>query len=134
MELLLNLAWLLLALPAYWLWLGRKRPHTRASSALQFLLVLGCMLVVLFPVISATDDLCALRSECEESPGGTHSLRQGDHDRLSAGKWHTPALPATQTFSVAHDYAWLSQPASDPLISSAPGGLLPARAPPTSIG
>jgi len=135
MELLLNLAWLLLALPACWLWLGRKRPHTRASSALQFLLVLGCMLVVLFPVISATDDLCAMRAECEESPGGTHSLRQGDHDRVSAGKWQAhPAVPATQNCSTATDLAWLCQPASDSVISSTAGELLPARAPPASIG
>jgi hypothetical protein len=134
MELLLNLAWLLLALPAYWLWLGRKRPHARTSSALQFLLVLGCMLVVLFPVISATDDLCAMRAECEESPAGKHSLRQAAHERLSACKWQAhPAVPATQIFFAASEYAWLSQPAADPLIPSSPAALLPARAPPSSI-
>jgi len=135
MELLLNLAWLLLALPAGWLWLGRKRTHARTSSALQFVLVLGCMLVVLFPVISATDDLCAMRVECEEAPTGTHSLRQGAQERPSASKWQAhPALPATQSLSGGGDYAWRTQPASDPLIASAPTELLPARAPPPSIG
>lgn len=135
MELLLNLAWLLLALPACWLLLGRKRPHARASSPLQFLLVVGCLLVVLFPVISATDDLCAMRAECEESPAGKHSLRQGGHERLSASKWQAhPAVPATQISPARCDYSWLSQPASDPLIVSALGELLTARAPPSSIG
>ena len=69
MELLLNLAWLLLALPAFWLW----RRSTAASvgrkfTALQCVLALGCMLVILFPVVSATDDLRAMRNETEESP------------------------------------------------------------------
>ena len=135
MELLLNLAWLLLALPACWLWLGRKRRHARTSSSLQFLLVVGCMFVILFPVISATDDLCAMRAECEESPAGKHSLRQGGHERLSASKWQAhPAVPATQILPAGCDYSWLSQPAFDPLIASPVGELLPARAPPSSIG
>src|SRR5581483_3229927 len=135
MELLLNLAWLLLALPAYWLWRGRKQPHARASSALQFLLVLGCMLVVLFPVISATDDLLALGAECEECPAGKHTFRQTAHERLSSVKWQThPAVPATQNFLVAGEYAWASEPAADPLVTSVPGDLLPARAPPAPLG
>ena len=63
MELLLNLAWLLLALPAYWLWRGRT--STRKFSSAQCLLALGCLLVVLFPVVSATDDLRVMRAEME---------------------------------------------------------------------
>ena len=54
MELLLNLAWLLLALPAYWLWRDSRTTASRFRPS-HSLLALGCMLIVLFPVVSATD-------------------------------------------------------------------------------
>lgn len=88
MELLLNLAWLLLVLPACWLWRGSRRDRVRPNfSAVQCLLVLGCVLVMLFPVISATDDLCAMRAEIEESPAGKRGMRQAGNDKPSV--WHT---------------------------------------------
>ena len=99
MELVLNLAWLLLALPAYWLWCGsRTASAERKFSSLQCLLALGCVLVILFPVVSATDDLIAMRTEMEESPVSKRSIHQTGHDRASA--WNTrlqaaPALVAT---------------------------------------
>ncbi|HEV3307848.1 MAG TPA: hypothetical protein VGZ91_15530 [Candidatus Sulfotelmatobacter sp.] len=85
MELLLNLAWVLMALPAYWLW--RRGAGARAEqrvSALQFLLALGCVLVLLFPVISATDDLHAMRTEMEESSTSKRAVRQASSDKHSA--------------------------------------------------
>jgi hypothetical protein len=93
MELLLNLAWLLLALPAWWLWCGPR--SVGKVRSLHCLLALGCMLVVLFPVVSATDDLRALRAEMEESQEGGRSLRQAANEKPSA--WtgqHFPALAA----------------------------------------
>ncbi len=72
MELLLNLAWVLLALPGYWLW--RRAVDSRHASSRQCLLALGCALVLLFPVISATDDLHAMRAEMEE-PSGKRAVR-----------------------------------------------------------
>ena len=84
MELLLNLAWLLLALPAFWLWRGSRTARAAASSApLQCLLALACMLVILFPVVSATDDLRAMRTEMEESPASKRAIRQASHDKTS---------------------------------------------------
>jgi hypothetical protein len=85
MELLLNLAWGLLLLPAYWLW--RRGAGVRVSrrvSALQCLLALGCVLVLLFPVISATDDLHAMRTEMEESSTSKRAVRQAGGDKHSA--------------------------------------------------
>ncbi len=90
MELLLNLAWLLLALPAYWLWRSSRTAAGHKFSSLQCLLALGCMLVILFPVISATDDLLAMRSEMEESPASKRSVRQTSHDKVSSWKWQSP--------------------------------------------
>jgi hypothetical protein len=69
MELLLNLLWLTLALPAIWMW--RREPvfargHRRFARTRPFVL-LGCALMLLFPVVSATDDIQAMRQEMEES-------------------------------------------------------------------
>jgi hypothetical protein len=68
MELLLNLAWLMLALPGLWLWRCAPACHAgRQVGVLRALLLLGCVLVLLFPVVSASDDLHAMRQEMEES-------------------------------------------------------------------
>jgi hypothetical protein len=68
MELLLNLLWLTLALPAIWLW--RHEPsqarHSCAPGRLRVSLLLICVLTLLFPVVSATDDLHPMRVEMEE--------------------------------------------------------------------
>ena len=69
-ESLLNVCWLLLMGPALALWL-RKRRHCKS---MQLAVVLGCLLVLLFPVISATDDLRAMRQEAEESSLGKPKL------------------------------------------------------------
>jgi len=85
MELLLNLAWMLLALPAYWLW--RRDAGSRAArgvNALQCVLALGCVLVLLFPVISASDDLHAMRAEMEDSSVSKRTVRQAGGDKTSA--------------------------------------------------
>jgi hypothetical protein len=94
MELLLNLAWLLLALPAYWLWCGSRYASAgRKLTSVQRLFSLACMLVILFPVISATDDLRVMRAEMEESPSTKRSICQKTAERASTGKWHSqPSL------------------------------------------
>lgn len=77
MELLLNLLWLMLALPAVLILrrgpvLGNGGPLCRSRS----LLLLGCVLVLLFPVVSASDDLHALRQEMEESSPTKRVVKQ----------------------------------------------------------
>jgi hypothetical protein len=73
MELLLNLAWLLLVVPGYWLW--HHRLYSRHASSRQCLLALGCAFVLLFPVISASDDLHAMRAEMEDPSSGKRVAR-----------------------------------------------------------
>ena len=103
MELLLNLAWLLMALPAYWLWRASRSASPCRPTSLQCLLALTCVLVILFPVISATDDLCAMRNEMEESPAGKRCICQAHGDRHASAKWASPpALPST-TLAFAND-------------------------------
>lgn len=92
MELLLNLLWLLLALPACWLWQRSAAARgVRRVSSLQCLLALGCAVVLLFPVISATDDLHAMRSEMEESSSSKRTVRQAGSDKsCSAHRLQSP--------------------------------------------
>src|ERR1700674_707751 len=70
MELFLNLCWLSLLLPCYLLWRQRTSSDRPAAPPLVFLCALGCALILLFPVISVTDDLHVVRPEMEESERG----------------------------------------------------------------
>jgi len=68
MEISLNLCWLLLAVPALVAWRWQTRSSCgHGRDPLLRLGVLTCALIMLFPVISASDDLHALRQEMEES-------------------------------------------------------------------
>jgi hypothetical protein len=132
MELLLNLAWLLLALPAWWLWHSHR--SARRFSSVHCLLALGCMLVILFPVISATDDLRAMRAEMEESADGKRSIRQATNDRPSAWKWqNSPALISISNSLVVSTEGWQPLPTSRLSMPVAPAIERAGRAPPPSF-
>ena len=135
MELLLNLAWLLLALPAFWLWRGtRSAPRRRKFSAFQCLLALGCMLVILFPVVSATDDLRAMRNEMEESPASKRTIRQASNDKVSAWKWqNSPGLATTTSSFTLSEQDHQPLPARGLSVPATPTTVLAARAPPDSF-
>jgi hypothetical protein len=84
MELLLNLLWLLLVVPASWVWHKRNcEPGGQNRGPQSCLLILGCILMLLFPVVSATDDLQAMRPEMEES-GTRGGVGHSHHGRFSA--------------------------------------------------
>jgi hypothetical protein len=103
MELLLNLCWLTLLLPAYTLWRQRISSSRSARGSLIFVCTLGCVLVLLFPVISASDDLHAIGQAMEESK---HSLRHGGHCACSLHSvTHSSqlALPASASAKVAFE-------------------------------
>ncbi len=106
MEFLLNLAWLLLVLPAYWLW--RQDSGLRAArwvTSLQCVLALGCALVLLFPVISASDDLHAMRAEMEDSSISKRTVRQAGGDKNSGWVNRLQGAPAAVASAV-----WLVVP------------------------
>jgi len=67
MELFLNLCWLALLLPAYVLWRRKISSSHFARSSLVIIGTLGCALVLLFPVVSVSDDLHAVSQAMEES-------------------------------------------------------------------
>ena len=95
MELTLNLLWLLLTVPAFWLWQKAESGCARTKRhSMSRLLILGCVLVVLFPVISATDDLQAMRPEMEET--GTRNTPGDSHH----GKLSTSTDDTIQSFAL----------------------------------
>src|SRR5208283_1473717 len=90
MELFLNLCWLALLLPAYLLWRRRvsSEPWTRASFVI--ICTLGCSLVLLFPVVSASDDLHAVGQAMEESERG---FRHSGHCACALHSLNRASLP-----------------------------------------
>ena len=135
MELLLNLLWLFLVMPAFWLWrYSRTAPERRAASPLRCLLALACLLVILFPVISATDDLHAMRAEMEESPASKRSVGHSSGDKSSPS--HSllqPALIVAVKVSFAPELAWYQAPPALTSIAGSPVIVRAPRAPPSSL-
>jgi hypothetical protein len=137
MELLLNLLWVLLALPAYWLW--RRDAESRLArnfSSLQVMLALGCVLVLLFPVISASDDLHAMRAEMEVSSISKRTVRQAGSDKNSA--WVNrlqgpPVAVAGSVLLIAPQLGRLEVPVTRVSLRSRPYVFLGGRAPPSSL-
>lgn len=134
MELLLNLAWLLLALPAYYVWRDSRCAHARRKvSSAQCIFALGCMLVVLFPVVSATDDLHAMRAELEESPSSKRSICQRGSDKPSFWKWQAQPSIASISFPLLAELrSSLDIPQTRSLIQSRNSIQPTGRAPPVS--
>jgi hypothetical protein len=132
MELLLNLAWLLLVLPAYILW--RNSRTQRKITPMQCLLTLGCMLVILFPVISASDDLHAMQAEMEESPAGKRCVCHAHSEKSSSAKSHIQPVLASASFAfVPIHLAWHSPAVASISIPAAPAIRPIGRAPPTFL-
>jgi hypothetical protein len=94
-ELLLNFCWLALVLPAFLLWRQRASSDRSARRSILFLCTLGCVLVLLFPVISASDDLHSGGLAIEES---RRTLGHGGHfarSLHSVAHVSQSAVPAT---------------------------------------
>lgn len=131
MELLLNLAWLLLALPALWLWRGSR--SIRKFTSLQCVLTLCCVLVMLFPVVSATDDLRAMRAELEEPQSSKRVVRAAASEKASLG--HNRLLSPPALLGTALSFALKAERCNLPLgtlldLPAAPTALPSGRAPP----
>jgi hypothetical protein len=96
MELLLNLLWLTLILPALWLWRCESvfAHGPRRFDRVRPCLILSCILMLLFPVVSATDDLHAMRQEMEESGPSKRVVKQAVVDKSPTGISTAGALPA----------------------------------------
>jgi hypothetical protein len=129
LELSLNLCWLLLFAPALCLWFRRR------SSSRQSVVTLVCLLALLFPVISVTDDLHAMRQEMEESSSSKRMLKHAGPHPLGAGVAHAQPAHATSAASVPSCGEICGRIQAPPLRTSlsARTTFSPGRAPPASI-
>lgn len=129
MEISLNLAWVLLTALMLWQWLrsaplaradGRARART-TDRRIQFV-ALVMLLLILFPVISVTDDLQAIQNpaetDCLQRRGHACSTPHCVHPPVAA-----PPLPAFAALSLG-----VGRPAA-PGILDAPVFDLPAMFP-----
>jgi len=144
MELFLNLCWLSLVLPACVLWRLRTSSTGSGSPAggpagrpLVFLCVLGCAFILLFPVISATDDLHAMRPEMEESE---RAFRHAGHCACTPhALTHSSqtVLPSSASLTPAFEQIGTVVPPMSPTLrtfsAAAPAGRAPPSDPPTSL-
>ena len=115
MELLLNLVWVALALMALSAFQRRRRCCTWTARVpyLKALLALACTLVLLFPVVSASDDLHPTQAVFEDASKRIHQfvspLQQG---HISAPLGTLPALLAIYLLSSLLVLKWRRPDAS----------------------
>jgi hypothetical protein len=131
MELILNLGWLLLAAACFHFWWPRKRSGGRGNRAAQCLLALGCALVVLFPVISVTDDLHEEQAVMEDSSAKLNKRWAGSHVFAGQDFSAPPSAYSSALPDLARATGWvLPVESPSPLL----GAVLPfsERAPPFS--
>jgi len=103
MELLLNIFWLLIAAGALGICIRQWRRGARARGLSLPLCALSCVLVLLFPVISATDDLHPTALVVETSGFSRKILKSMTPTDASAHPWLQvlPALLWLALFSAA---------------------------------
>ena len=87
MELLLNIFWLIIAAGALGIWIRQWRRGARWRGLPLQLCALGCVLVLLFPVISATDDLHTTALVVEASGFSRKILKSITPTGASAHPW-----------------------------------------------
>jgi hypothetical protein len=101
MELLLNLLWLMLVLPAVLIW-RHDLTSGRASGWFcrsRAFVLLSCLLALLFPIVSATDDLHPIRAEIEESSPSKRVVKQSPGSKSPT--WGNEGRPPAQLVEVA---------------------------------
>ena len=112
---------------------ARLQIVSRKFNSLQCLLALGCMLVILFPVVSATDDLHAMRAEMEESPAGKRTVRQASNDKAPIWKRQSPpALTGPTRSVIVAIEAWRPLVTPRLILPAAPAIEPASRAPPAA--
>jgi len=103
MELLLNTFWLLIAAGALGIWIRQWRRGARRRDLPLQLFALGCVLVFLLPVISASDDLHTTALAVEASGFSRKILKSITPSGASVHTWRfvLPAVLLLALFSAA---------------------------------
>ena len=137
MELLLNLLWLTLVVPAFLIW--RRQSLAEKSflckSSFRGIVLLGCLLVFLFPVVSATDDLHPLHNEIEESNPSRRTVKQAHASQSPDwSRFSSPPASLVEIASFAPESKICGLVSDDLLVVSTPvfSCIRSCRAPPSS--
>jgi hypothetical protein len=95
MELLLNLIWVALAIGSFVVFMRRQHQSSRDGGLYwRSLLALGCMLLLLFPIISASDDLHPTQALMEEATKRVLHLASPLHSATgNSARQMLPMLP-----------------------------------------
>jgi len=101
MEVFLNSIWLAVAIAAFLFWHTTRTPGRRDHSSRYRCLALTCALVLLFPVISLTDDLHAEQAAMEDSSRAVMKARNMVHGCLRAGSSSSRAAVTRAPYSAA---------------------------------
>jgi hypothetical protein len=129
MELLLNLAWLALALLAFGAFVQKRKAalRRRRASYRTALLAMVCVLVLLFPVVSASDDLHPTQAVLEDASKRVQQVVAP----LSSSPSIVPALLALCVLAALVMVAtWRPATSATPVISLA-RNLVSGRSPPS---
>lgn len=123
MELTLNLVWAALAVTLLSLWKMEKFAQPRCRNSAVALLALVCVICILFPVISMTDDLSASPAETESVKS---SLAVTPDFLMASGSWILVYDPHETRFH----HQMEAQPDYQPPVHSYLSFLLTRRPPP----
>ena len=129
MELFLNSAWALVAIVIACLWL-RLEPRTPVDRRAQFI-ALVMLIVILFPVISVSDDLWSLHNPAEtDTCQRRDHLASCPHSILPA----VAALPEPASTELRFGFRRLAPPLTPPLLAVENPALYPVenRPPPAA--
>jgi len=137
MELLLNIIWIALVVPALWMWHWKPRSvqHPQWLGGYCPFILLGCALLLLFPVVSATDDLNAMRPEMEDCNASTGPFKHSASARSNLVTHATGTIPSQRVaagfipLAELYGLVWISSfglPATVPVKQSV------SRGPPAS--
>jgi hypothetical protein len=140
MELVLNILWLLLALGGVALWRTRwtHQPRTRRHAPWREWTAIACALVLLFFVVSLTDDLHAELIVLEDSTNcrrhvnclsPAHASQQPDHFPMGPGVAVIPAPAQVADSAVSPLFVSAAKPMSSLPQQQSHSG----RAPPIAI-
>ncbi len=137
MEVLLNATWLLVAIAAFLLWYPREHSGARANREKNqnfALLALSVALILLFPVISLTDDLHAEQAAMEDSSRSVIKARNMVQACLRAGSSSMAVVPPAP-FSIAGLYLFsgLAAPVETRLLCLTLVSTHEGRAPPSEV-
>jgi hypothetical protein len=138
MEILLNVIWLLIAIGAFLHWRPEKyrgMPTERDHSTSFGIVALACALVLLFPVISLTDDLHAEQVTMEDSSRSVMKARNIMQGCLCAGSSSFLAAVTTPSYSGAALHLYLGAIAlvETPVLCVALISALDGRSPPSTV-